>query len=76
MADKKATLHIEGQAPIELPIMEGSIGPEVVDVRKLGANGYFTFDQVFLPLHLVNLKSLISTAAKVFYCTAASLSIS
>ena len=24
MADKKATLHVEGQAPIELPIMEGA----------------------------------------------------
>ncbi len=48
MADKKATLHIEGQAPIELPIMDGSIGPQVVDVRKLGANGYFTFDPGFL----------------------------
>lgn len=45
MADKKATLHIEGKAPIELPIMEGTVGPEVIDVRKLGANGYFTFDR-------------------------------
>ncbi|KLV04280.1 MULTISPECIES: citrate synthase [Photobacterium] len=48
MADKKATLHIEGNAPIELPIIGGTEGPEVVDVRKLGANGYFTFDPGFL----------------------------
>ncbi|MDP5253892.1 MULTISPECIES: citrate synthase [unclassified Vibrio] len=48
MADKKATLHIEGQAPIELPIMAGSLGTPVIDVRKLGANGYFTYDPGFL----------------------------
>ena len=48
MADKKATLHIEGKAPIELPIMDGTVGPQVIDVRKLGANGYFTFDPGFL----------------------------
>ena len=48
MADKKATLHIEGKAPVELPIIGGTEGPEVIDVRKLGANGYFTFDPGFL----------------------------
>ena len=48
MADKKATLHIEGKAPIELPIMDGSLGPQVIDVRTLGSNGYFTFDPGFL----------------------------
>jgi len=48
MADKKATLHVEGKAPIELPIMEGALGTPVIDVRTLGANGYFTFDPGFL----------------------------
>nr|WP_086940800.1 citrate synthase [Thaumasiovibrio occultus] len=48
MSDKKATLHIEGKAPIELPILNGTVGPEVVDVRALGANGYFTYDPGFL----------------------------
>lgn len=43
MADKKATLHIEGQAPIELPITEGVLGTPVIDVRTLGSNGFFTF---------------------------------
>ncbi len=33
MADKKATLHIEGKAPNNFPIMDGSIGPQVIDVR-------------------------------------------
>lgn len=35
MADKKATLHIEGKAPVELPIIGGTEGPEVIDVRSL-----------------------------------------
>ncbi|MCC4797947.1 citrate (Si)-synthase [Enterovibrio norvegicus] len=48
MADKKATLHLEGKAPIELPIKGGTVGPEVIDVRALGANGFFTFDPGFV----------------------------
>ncbi len=48
MADKKAVLHIEGKPPIELPIMDGTLGPEVIDVRNLGSNGYFTFDPGFV----------------------------
>ncbi len=48
MADKKATLHIEGKAPIELPIIAGTVGPDVIDVRKLVNEGYFTFDPGFV----------------------------
>ncbi len=48
MADKVATLHIPGRDPIELPILVGTEGPEVIDVRALGAHGYFTFDPGFL----------------------------
>ena len=48
MADKVATLHIPGCAPIELPILVGTEGPEVIDVRALGAHGYFTYDPGFL----------------------------
>jgi citrate synthase len=34
---------------IELPVMEGSIGPKVIDVRKLYAQtGYFTYDPGFM----------------------------
>lgn len=33
---------------LELPIMEGSVGPSVVDIRKLyGSTGYFTYDPGF-----------------------------
>ena len=48
MANKVATLHIPGQEPIELPILFGTEGPEVIDVRALGAHGYFTYDPGFL----------------------------
>ncbi len=48
MADKKATLTIEGKAPIELPIKEGVLGPEVIDARLLAKNDFFTFDPGFV----------------------------
>lgn len=48
MADKVATLNIPGHDPIELPIMQGTEGPEVIDVRALGAHGFFTYDPGFL----------------------------
>ncbi len=45
---KKALLTIEGRDPIELPILSGSTGPDVVDVSKLTAQGYFTYDPGFV----------------------------
>src|SRR6202049_1787148 len=34
---------------IELPVIEGSVGPKVIDVRKLYAQtGYFTYDPGFM----------------------------
>jgi len=48
MADKKAQLIIEGKAPVELPVLSGTIGPDVVDVRNLIADGYFTYDPGFM----------------------------
>ena len=41
MADKKAQLIIEGAAPVELPILTGTVGPDVIDVRGLTATGRF-----------------------------------
>jgi citrate synthase len=32
---------------LELPVMEGSLGPDVVNVGSLTANGYFTYDPGF-----------------------------
>lgn len=48
MAGKKATLNINGIPPIELSIKEGTIGSDVIDIRSLGANGFFTFDPGFI----------------------------
>ncbi len=47
-ASKHATLHVEGADPIELPVYEGAEGPAVIDVGKLTAQGYFTYDPGFV----------------------------
>lgn len=45
---KTAILNITGQEPLELPVLEGTLGPDVVDIRPLYANtGAFTFDPGF-----------------------------
>ncbi|WGM48053.1 Citrate synthase [Brevundimonas sp. NIBR10] len=44
---KTATLTV-GDKSVELPVLTGSIGPDVIDIRKLyGATGDFTFDPGF-----------------------------
>ncbi|MFO7706259.1 MAG: citrate synthase [Halopseudomonas sp.] len=48
MADKKAQLIIEGHTPIDLPMYSGTLGPDVIDVRGLTAEGFFTFDPGFM----------------------------
>ena len=45
---KTATLNIAGKEPLELPVLEGTLGPDVIDIRPLYANtGAFTFDPGF-----------------------------
>ncbi len=48
MADKKAQLIIEGSAPVDLPVLTGTIGPDVIDVRDLISSGHFTYDPGFM----------------------------
>ncbi|MGD9773630.1 citrate synthase [Diaphorobacter sp.] len=50
LADNKATLSFSNGSPsVELPVYQGSIGPDVVDIRKLYAQtGMFTYDPGFL----------------------------
>lgn len=48
MSELEATLSIDGQDPISLPIYSPSLGKKVIDVSKLGASGYFTFDPGFV----------------------------
>ncbi len=49
-ANIKATLSFSDNRPaLELPIYEGSLGPSVIDVRKLyAATGMFTYDPGFM----------------------------
>ncbi|MBB3330323.1 citrate synthase [Halomonas campaniensis] len=49
MADRKATLTVDGlDKTIELPVYSGNLGPDVIDVRGLGAEGLFTYDPGFM----------------------------
>jgi citrate synthase len=49
-SDVKATLSFsDGSPSMDLPIYKGSIGPDVIDIRKLYAQtGKFTYDPGFL----------------------------
>ena len=47
MADKKAILKVDGKE-VELPILQGTAGQDVIDVRTLGSTGYFTYDPGFM----------------------------
>ncbi|MFT4927648.1 MAG: citrate synthase [Phenylobacterium sp.] len=48
MADKKATVHIDGMEPFELPILTGTMGTDTIDVRALGKHGFYTYDSGFM----------------------------
>ncbi|MDP7591292.1 MAG: citrate synthase [Litorilituus sp.] len=48
MAESKASLSIDGKEVTELPILKGTAGTDVIDIRTLGSNGYFTYDPGFL----------------------------
>lgn len=48
MSDRKARLTIDGhEEVIELNVLEGTIGPDVVDVTPLTSKGFFTIDPGF-----------------------------
>ena len=50
LSDNKATLSFSNGSPaVELPVYSGSIGPDVIDIRKLyGQTGMFTYDPGFM----------------------------
>ncbi|MET0205291.1 MAG: citrate synthase [Casimicrobiaceae bacterium] len=50
MTDRTATLTFsDGTAPVTFPLLEGTIGPDVIDIRTLyGKTGKFTYDPGFL----------------------------
>ncbi|MFN2645107.1 MAG: citrate synthase [Burkholderiales bacterium] len=49
MADKTATLKLPDGKSLEFPVLSGSTGPDVVDIRTLyGKSGMFTYDPGYL----------------------------
>ena len=47
--DKKATLTLNDGKSFEFPVLSGSVGPSVIDIRSLyGKSGMFTYDPGFL----------------------------
>ncbi|NHZ98269.1 citrate synthase [Massilia sp. CCM 8734] len=50
ISDTKATLSFsDGSTPIDMPIYKGTVGPDVIDIRKLYAQtGKFTYDPGFM----------------------------
>jgi citrate synthase len=50
LADNKATLSFSNGSPsVEMPVYQGTIGPDVIDIRKLYAQtGMFTYDPGFM----------------------------
>jgi citrate synthase len=48
MADSKASLSIDGKVIADFPILSGSAGHPVIDIRTLGGAGYFTYDPGFM----------------------------
>jgi len=49
MADLKATLTVDGiEETLELPVYQGTLGQDVVDVRSLTSKNLFTYDPGFV----------------------------
>ena len=48
MTEQKAILQLPGQEAIELPILKGTAGNDVIDISSLAQNGYFTYDPGFI----------------------------
>ncbi|WP_323836081.1 citrate synthase [Photorhabdus africana] len=47
MADNKATLTPDGSVAIELDVLTPTLGSQVIDVRTLGSQGFYTYDPGF-----------------------------
>jgi citrate synthase len=48
MSDKKAQLNVGDKDSLELPVLSGSLGPDVIDISSLTPKGYFTYDPGFV----------------------------
>ena len=60
---RKATLTIEGQNPVDFPIMSGTHGNDVIDIRTLGGKtGLFTYDSGEFEANMVGALKMIDYA--------------
>src|SRR5512146_2838877 len=56
-SNKKAVLSYGDGKTVEFPVMGGSVGPDVIDIRTLyGKSGMFTYDPGFLSTASCNSK--------------------
>ena len=47
--NRKVTLaYNEGKDTLDMPVLSGTLGPDVVDIRAFSKTGMFTFDPGFL----------------------------
>jgi len=68
-SDIKATLSFsDGSPSIEMPIYKGTVGPDVIDIRKLyGQSGKFTYDPGFMSTASCNSKITFIDGDKASY---------
>ena len=66
-SDVKATLSFsDGSPSMSLPIYKGSVGPDVIDIRKLYAQtGKFTYDPGFLSTSRCSSSCAASAATRI-----------
>lgn len=76
MADTKAKLTLNGDTAVELDVLKGTLGQDVIDIRTLGSKVCSPLTTASLQPHPANLKLLLLMVMKVFCCTAVSRSIS
>ncbi len=48
MADTKAKLTLNGDDAIELDVLKGTLGQDVIDIRTLGSKGYSPLTRIHL----------------------------
>ena len=48
MEDRTAHLTLPNGKSLDLPILSGSLGQDVIDISHLGEVGYFTYDPGFV----------------------------
>ena len=57
MADTKAKITLNGDAAIELDVLKGTLGQDVIDIRSLGSKGMFTFDPRFYLYRILRIQN-------------------